>query len=551
MMGIDTKLTGSQILARSLRRQQLSVLFYIMGGPMLEAEASCIEEGLRTIDVRHEAAAVMMAQAYGRVTGTPAVCMAASGPGMANLIPGLANALADCSPVVAIGGSSPISQRGRGVFQEIDQVALAQPVTKWAERVYEASRIPELVHKARKIAVGGCPGPVYLDLPFDVLSEQVSLSKLDVRWDVPARPGRSGPDPVLIEAAISLLEGSSRPIILSGSGLIWSDAQGAMQEFAQTMGIPIFTTPQGRGAIPEDHSLAFPAARSFAFEKADVVLVVGTRLNYVVSHVSPPRFRADAVVVQVDIEEANLGSSRSVDVGIQADARAALMALLAAARGRVRAHQYSDWRDELNVRDSEKKARQDRQIAGANGSPIHPLRLCGEVRDFLGREDILVVDGQEILTYARQSIPTYTLGRRINSGAFGTMGVGLPYGIGAKVGKPENDVVVLHGDGSLGFHTMEMDTAVRHNIPVVLVVSLNGGHTSVGDGNKPGRDLGYTRYDEIARALGGHGEFVRDPLEIGPALKRARTSGRFAIVNVRTDETASAPSSVEFAAYST
>jgi len=545
-------ITGSEVLAQALRSQGVDTLFYLMGGPMLETEAACIKLGMRAIDTRHEQAASLAAHAWTRVTRRPGVCMACSGPGTTNLVTGVANAFTDCAPLVAIGGSSPRVYLGMEAFQEIDQVAIMKPITKRAERIYDARRIPDVVATALREATSGRPGPVYLDLPGDVLGEKIEEDA--VTYPAPWRPApRSLGDPAAIREAIALLAGAERPVVLAGSGVWWSDGAKALQEFVDASGIPFYTTPISRGLIPEDHPLAFLNARSKAFTETDVVLAVGTRFNWMVQFGRPPRFAADMKVIHVDINPAQLGHNRAVDVPIAGDARAVLEQLRAEADGKIKPSQYSAWTGKLRTLDAEKSAEMDKSMS-ADTAPIHPLRLCKEVRDFLRRDAILIVDGQEILNYGRQAIPTFTAGHRLNSGALGTMGVGLPFGVGAKVAKPDAQVLVLHGDGSYGINAMEMDTAVRHKIPVVVVISNNGGWTANAPWTrplpKPGRNLGHTRYDRVAQELGAHGEFVEKPHEIRPALERAFASGKPAVVNVITDDKARAQT-VRFSAYTT
>src|SRR5438552_1620556 len=544
---------GSQILARSLRRLQTDTFFYIMGGPMMAAESACVEEGLRAIDVRHEQAAAMMAHAYGRVKNTLGVCMAASGPAATNLITGVANAWADCAPLLAIGGSAPISQRRKSAFQEMDQVAAFKPITKWAEQCTDPRRVPEFVTTAMRQALSGRPGPVYLDMPGDILYKQVEEDEV-IYPDTDPGSFRARPtgDPALIDDALRLLAQAERPLILTGSGILWSEAEAELQQLVELVGVPFYTTPQGRGVVPDDHALSFPTARATAFREADALLLIGTRINYIIGHLSAPRFNADAKLIQVDIDGSEIGHNRPADVGIVGDAKAVLRQMLAAADGRVDARRFSGWREHLAGVEATKRV--DAEAAMSTDQvPIHPLRLCKEVRDFLDRDAILVVDGQEILNYGRQAIPTYVAGHRLNSGPFGTMGVGLPYGLGAKVAKPEAQVLVLHGDGSFGLNAMELDTAARHHLPVITVISLNGGWTADPERNKPGRDLGYTRFDRMAQGLGCHGEYVEQPEDIRPALERAQKKvddGMVALVNVKTDYRARA-TTVRFSNYMT
>ncbi len=523
-----------------------------MGAPMLGAEKACLDLNMRGIDVRHEQAAAMMANAYARLTNKAGVCMACSGPGTINLGTGIAHALVDCAPVVALGGSSPWNEWGTGAFQEIDQVAIMRPITKWAERAYETRRIPELIDLAFRTAWSGKPGPVYLDLPGDVLFN--SIDESTVVWPRADSPARTRPlaDSAAVESAIALLSAAKRPVVISGSGVLWSSAAPELRKWVETTGMPLYTTPQGRGIIPEDHELSYPNARSGALKEADVVLVVGTRFNYVFGHLRSPRFHADAKVIRIEVDPTEMAATQRVDVPLVGDARAVLTQLLAAASDRIRPASYADWRERLQKNNSEKAAAQEKELAN-DQVPIHPLRLCKEIRDFIRRDAILCVDGQEILNYGRQTIPTHVAGHRLNSGVFGTMGVGLPFGIGAKVAKPDAQVVVLHGDGSLGMNGLELDTAVRHKIPVLVVVSLNGGWTGDPKREKPGRELGYTRYHDVAKALGCHGEFVEKPEDIRPALERAQRAvdaGQPALVNVVTDYRARAVT-VRFSASST
>jgi thiamine pyrophosphate-dependent acetolactate synthase large subunit-like protein len=545
-------ITGSEVLAKALRTQGVDTMFYLMGGPMLETEAACIQLGIRAIDHRHEQAASFAAHAYTRILRRPGVCMGASGPGATNLLTGVATAFTDCAPLVAIGGSSPRVYLGMEAFQEIDQLAVFKPVTKWAERVYDAKRIPDVVASAFRQATSGRPGPVYLDMPGDVLGEKVEEDAVTYAPSWKPSPRTLG-DTGAIKEAIALLAKAQRPIIVAGSGVWWSDGGTALRAFVEATGIPFWTKPISRGLIPEDHALSFLNARSKAFRETDCVLAVGTRFDWMIQFGRPPRFAADMKVIHVDVNPAELGHNREVDVPIAGDARAVLEQLTAEAAGQIRPNMYASWTGKLRTLDAEKGADQDKAMS-SDELPMHPLRLCKEVRDFIRRDAILVVDGQEILNFGRQAIPTYTAGHRLNSGAFGTMGVGLPYGVGAKVAKPEAQVLVLHGDGSFGINVMDIDTAVRHKIPVVCVISNNGGWTADAPWTrplpKPGRHLGYTRYDRLAIDLGAHGEHVEKPHDVRPALERAFASGKPAVVNVVTDHKARAQT-VRFSAYTT
>jgi thiamine pyrophosphate-dependent acetolactate synthase large subunit-like protein len=544
---------GHTLLARALVREGTDSIFYLMGSPILDASKACGAAGIRMIDVRHEQAAAMMAHAYARVRARPGVCLAASGPGTVNLATGLANALIDCAPVIALGGASPISDFATGAFQEIDQVAVMRPVTKWAERVYEARRIPEYVRRAFAEALSGKPGPVYLDLPGDVLYREVEDAV--VEWpDPPSYDRPSGPaaTPQALQRLLVLLQQARHPIVVAGSGAFWSQASAELQCFVNATGIPTYTTPQARGLIPEDDPNCFPGARSLAFREADVVLLVGSRLNYVLGFGRPPRFSATTRFVRIDIDPHEIRCDDRVHLGIVADARTVLQQLCGMVAGKGYGTAYAEWRRELAAADADHRAAQQPELE-SDRAPIHPLRLCKEVREILDRNAILVADGQEILHYSRQSIPTFVPGHRLSPGPFGTMGVGLPFALGAKTAKPDAQVVVMQGDGSFGLNAMELDTAIRHKLPVLVVISLNGGWTADAGDARAGRELGCTRYDKLAESLGCHGEFVSRPDEIRSALQRAVQAtqhGQAAVINVVTDSRARAQT-VPYARYET
>jgi acetolactate synthase-1/2/3 large subunit len=360
----------------------------------------------------------------------------------------------------------------------------------------------------------------------------------------------------MVERAIGILQKAQRPIVVTGSGVLWSGASEDLRRFIDATGIPFWTTPQGRGVVPEDHPRSFPAARSTAFREADVVLVIGARANSMLTFLLPPRFAAEAKFINVNIDGKEIGHNREAEVGIVGDAKLVLQQLTAAAAGKFKPRDETPWIAHLASK-QRTNAERDAPLLNSDKVPIHPLRLCKEVRDIITRDTILVVDGHEILNFARQSIPIYAPGTSINAGPHGCMGVGIPFGIGAKAAAPDKPVVVLSGDGAFGWNGMEMDSAIRHNLAIVVVISNNGGFTShqtgwgaagVKEGNV-GRDLGWQRYDKMVEGFGGYGEFVEKPDQIRPAIERALKSGKPALVNVCTDPDAQATTNMGFAGY--
>lgn len=525
--------TGSELLARQLCSEGVEDLFFLPGGPITGVAGFAADFGIRTIDCRHEQAAAMAAHAYARVKNRPGVCLAASGPATTNLLTGIANAYLDGAPLVALGGAAPQTVFDRGGFQEYDQLAMVQAITRWAARVPRAYRMPEYVNLAFRHAMGVKPGPVYLDLPGDALNRSHDESQVwfPSRAEAPARPI---PDPEAIRRAIDLLQGARRPIVIGGSGVLWSGGAGALQQFIEATQIPIFTTPSARGVVPEDHEWCFPAARHQAFREADVALVLGTRFNFILGFGQPPLFAADLKVIQIDSDPTEIGRNRTVEIGIVADARRALEALtIAAGGGRLQAP--PEWPARLREIDSVRRAPLQAQLESED-RPIHPLRVAHEIAGYIERDAIVAVDGHETLAFARQGIPVYTPGAQLNPGPNGCMGVGVPFALGAKVAAPARQVIAFVGDGSFLMNAQEFDTLVRHNLPVVVVINNNGGWTG-GPDDSPGRRLGRgQRYHELVESLGGQGELVTTPAEIRPAIERAFASGRPACVNVHVEE---------------
>lgn len=533
------EVSGSYLIARTLKEEGADALFFIMGGPIYEIVNSAEDLGIKAIDFRHEQAAAMAAHAYARVTGKPGVTTAASGPGTLNLLTGQYTAYIDHAPIVTLGGAGPISDYGKDAFQELDQVKIFESLSKATIRPTLPERYPEQISTAFRIAREGRPGPVYVDCAEDVLYAKVEEEKVEPAPRA-TRLERAEAAADGVKEAVDLLARAERPVVVAGGGVHWSQAGSDLRELVERTNIPFYTTPMSRGLIPEDHPLAFLAARSTAFREADVILIIGTRMNWI--YTFGRRLNPAAKLIQVDIHAEEIGHNRSIDLGLVGDAGAVLRQLAAEieSRSEFAGRDESKWVQHLREVDANRDER-NRPLLESDQVPIHPLRLCKEIRDFLDRDAVVTIDGNEILHYGRQAIPVFHPGHRLNSGPTGCMGVGLPYAIGAKLAKPEVQVLALTGDGALGMNAMDFDTAVRHDLPIVVVVSNNEGWTARSEElRKPGRELGYTRFDRLAEALGGHGENVTEPKDIRPALERAFASGWPAIVNVHTDPTARA-----------
>ena len=528
------KINGGELAVRVLKQEGVECLFALCGGQIDSILQGCRDEGIRVIDTRHEQAAVFAAEGWALLTGKPGVAAVTAGPGMTNGVTGLWNALGKACPIVVFGGRSPLRQFELGAIQDMDSLALAKTVTKWARAGYETRRIAEYVSMAFRHALGGRPGPAYLEFPDDVLGASVDEEEvvLPADYRTPARPLG---DPDQVSRAVDLLLKAERPLIVGGMGLWWSQAAGELREFVELTGIP-FTGD----ALPADHPLRLnPRAGT---DQADVVLVLGTRLDFRQGFGRTPLFSKDSRWIQVDIEQTEIGRNRPIEVGIVGDVGAVLRQMTEEARDRCQGRKELPW--VKAVRERSQEALQNR-VAGhidSDNSPVHPARLCREIRDVLDRDATMIFDGGEISGWGMSVLRSYHPGHMLSIVPTGTLGVGTSYAIAARLARPDKQILLLSGDGSFGLNPMEFDTMVRHNLPIVCVISNDGGwgmirrfQLSQGKGRAVGSELeSFARYDKLVESLGGYGEAVEKPEDIRPALERAFASGLPACINVRT-----------------
>lgn len=530
---------GGDLIARALKNEGVELVFALSGGHINSIFDGCLSEGIRIIDTRHEQGALHMAEGWARFTGRPGVAVVTAGPGVVNALPGIAVAAQSAAPVVILAGRSSLAKRDLGSMQDIDQLELVRPLVKWARSAYQVERLPEYVAAAFRQAITGRPGPVFLEAPIDVINETVAVGRVRFpdRYYTRMRPHAC---PETIREAAALLAGAQRPIILAGSGVWWSGAAAELTALAEAAGIPVYTRTMARGAMAEDHPLAggfYP----LGLMQADVALILGTRLDWTVGYGRPPLFNPQMKTIQVDIDAADIGKNRPVEVGLVGDARVVLLQLQEALRG-VTLHGDPSWPGTVQAL---RAAARETVAQGAESGavPIHPARLCRELREFLPREAAVVADGGDIAGFAVLTMEAFSPASLQWVGAFGHLGVGLPYGIAGKLARPERPLAVITGDGSLGLSAMEFDTAVRHKIPVVCVVSNDGGWGQIrriqrqvyGRERVIGSELGVRRYDLMVEALGGFGVYVEKPADLKPAFEQAFACGLPACVNVRTD----------------
>jgi acetolactate synthase-1/2/3 large subunit len=537
--------TGGQLVARALKAEGIKAIFALASGHSMDIFNGCIDEGIQIIDVRHEQAAAHAADAWTRLTGVPGCAVVAAGPGVTDSVTGVANAFRAQTPMMVIGGQGPFCQNLMGSLQAMDHVAIMRPITKFATTIMETKRIPDIMGMAFREAYAGRPGPVFIDIPMDILMGAVDEADV-VDPGMYRTRGKVYGDFKLVDEAARWLSGAQRPAILAGSQVWHCRGVAELEELAGKLGCPVYLNGEARGALLLDSPVHFEHSRHEAFARADVIMIVGTPFDFRLGF--GKALGSTAKVIQVDLDEAELGHNRSIDIGITGDA-AAVFSQLAAAVTKVPAARSQSWLDHL--RGVEQKAEEhELALQNSDAVPIHPLRLAKEINDFITEDTIVIGDGGDVVNLAAGVIKPRKPGHWLDPGPLGTLGIGMPFALAAKTAFPDKDVVIVFGDGSFGFNGFEFDTAVRHKLPMVAVVGNNAAWNMVRYGQMShygkvrgdvGTVLDWTRYDRIVEGMGGYGENVTEPKDIRPALERARASGKPACVNVMVDHDVYSP----------
>ena len=536
-------LTGGQLVARVLRQAGVGHVFTLCGGHILPIYDGCLSEGIQVVDVRHEQAAAHAADAYARLTRNVGVAMVAPGPGVTDAVTGVANAHAARSPVLLIGGAAPLALRGLGALQEMEQVALLRPITKGAWTVPEARQIPEVLATAIRTALSGRPGPVFVEIPVDLLMATIEdrLAPIPERYVHRPRPAADAEGLAALERVLASAE---RPVVVAGGGVWWDDAAKSLAAFAERAGVPVFMNGAGRGALPAAHPNAFAQARGMALGRADVVVVLGTPLDFRLGYGRPPTFAEGARVVMVDVDPAELGRNRPLDVALAGDLDVILrQAADVVPRGL--AARVEPWLTAVRAREAESRRKLD-AFCAASDSPVSHYRLAAEIARAVTPDTIVIGDGGDVVGCASKVVPLHRPGQWLDPGPLGCLGVGAPFALAAKLLHPDQRVLLIAGDGAFGLNGMEMETAVRFGLPLTCVVGNDGGWGQIrnpqlsfyGEARAVATSLPVTRYDLMVEALGGKGVLVREPDEIGPALARALASDEVWCVNVVLDPAA-------------
>jgi len=552
------QISGGRLLAKALKNEGVDVIFTLTGGEIVDVFAGCIAEGIRVIDVRHEQVATHAADGYARLTGKTGCAVVTAGPGTTDAITGVANAFYDQSALLLIGGLEPLKERHRGALGDLPHVRLMEPITKFSETVTGVERVAEMVSMAFRECYAGAPGPSFLEIPVDVLRDSIDSTQAQV--PAPGRyraSTRSLGDPKDIESLAAILAKAKRPCALFGAQLMTCRANDVAVEFCHTLNIPAYTSGPARGTFAPDDPYHFQHTRRQALDGADVILIVGLPLDYRMGY--GRSLRPDATIVQIDLDYRTVGKNHDVSLGIVGDTgvvlRAALDTLKNAKDNGARARE--GWLEEL--RQAEQKAVEALLPQLRSESvPIHPLRLAYEINEFLTEDSIFIGDGGDVVTFAGGVIQPKAPGQWMDTGPLGTLGVGTPFAMAAKLAYPNKEVVCLFGDGSFALTGWDFESCVRQGLPFIGVVGNNSHQNQVRYstrlhlGQQYGElanKLSDVDYSEFAKMLGGYGEEVREPKDIQPALRRARASGKCSLINVWVDPEVFSPGTMRQTMY--
>jgi acetolactate synthase-1/2/3 large subunit len=518
---------AGQLSVDALVAEGVTHVFGLGGGHINPTWWAAPKAGVQLVDVRHEAAAVYAAQGWALATGEPGVCLVTAGPGVTNAVTGLATALHDGVPVVCLAGAATSRGADLGEVEHLEQLDVVRPVTKWARRVEHVERVPETIARAFSAATSGRPGPAYVEIAIDLAHTLVDTARVrspgPSRWA--ERRGLSPPDELVVRAA-DLLRGASRPAVVAGSGVWWSpDGATALRDFVDVTGMPVVTRQAGRGTVPDDHPRSMGRDWQQVVAQADALLVVGSRMNYFFGYGA---FNHLDALIQIDIDPEELGRSiRVPDLAVVGDA-GTFLRRLTGVLGRL---DVDDWAARLSSqRDDIAATKAD--LAASDATPLHPLRVCAEVSRRLPEAATVIPDGANNLQWCNVGFDAMRGGRVTSMGPLGTIGHGVGLALGIACARPGAPVVWMVGDGSFGFHAMELDTAARHDLPIVTVIMNNRGWSA------DWIPLGVRNYERMAEMWDGVGELVETPDQLGPALDTAFASGAPAIVNVLVDPAA-------------
>ncbi len=563
-------MNGGELVAEVLRAQETSFLFTLVGGHISPILVAAKQRGLRVVDTRHEATAVFAADAVARLTGRPGVAAVTAGPGITNTITALKNAQMAQSPVVLIGGAAPTALQGRGALQDIDQMSVVRPVVKWARQVKRVKELVPAVEEAFHQAQEGVPGPVFVECPVDLLYDEATVRqwygadrggktladkavKQYLRFHVNRMFGGAtgtqagpridsqppAPDLAAVSKVADRLLAAQRPVILVGSqALLDVPHAGELAAALAQIGAPVYLSGMARGLLGRDHPLQMRHKRRDALREADYVLLAGVPCDFRLDYGN--HIRRSAVYVSANRSPTDLSKNRKPTIGLLADPSLALRSLAAALPAGHSGAPWTEWIGQLRARDAARNAEIAQQAAEPTGK-VNPLHLCMEIDRQITPQTILIGDGGDFVATASYVVQAPGPLRWLDPGAFGTLGVGAGFALGAKLVHPDADVWVIYGDGSFGYSAVEFDTFVRHGTPVIAVVGNDASWSQIAReqvemlGDPVATELAHSAYDRAVEGFGAAGIFLDDPELAGEALERARSTagdGQPVVVNV-------------------
>jgi acetolactate synthase-1/2/3 large subunit len=547
-------ISGGHLVAKALKSEGVDTIFTLCGGHVIDIYDGCVDEGIRVIDVRHEQVAAHAADGYARQTGRLGCVVTTAGPGCTNAVTGIATAFRSESPVLHIGGQAALTQHRMGGLQDLPHVDFMRPITKFASSVASTERVADMVAMAVRECFTGAPGPVYLEIPRDVLDREIAVDKAVIPQAGKYRAStRSIGDPADIEKLADLLVDSENPAILLGQQVWTCRGHEAAIDMIRALNIPAYFNGAGRGMLPPGDPHHFHRTRRDAFNKADVIVIVGTPFDFRMGY--GKRLSKDATIVQIDLDYRTVGKNRDVSLGIVGDPGAVLKAVHDAATGRAdnRAKAREGWLEELRALEKEKTEKLMPLFKSEN-NPIHPYRVAWELNEFLTEDTIYIGDGGDVVTISAQAVQPRAPGNWMDPGALGSLGVGTGFAMASKLVHPKKEVLCYYGDGSFGMTAFDMETANRFGAPYIAVIGNNSAMNQIRYGQiaKYGREradvgnlLGDVPFSKFAEMLGGYGEEVREPGDIAPALQRAREAvngtGKSAVINIWVDPNEYAP----------
>ena len=535
------QIDGGRLFAKALKKEGVEYVFTLNGGHIYNLYEGCVDEGIKVIDFRHEQVAAHAAEGWAKVTGKPGVAIVTAGPGVTDAVTGIANAFQAPSPMILIGGNAGITDHLRGGLQDFDSATFLKPVTKFSEQVKRVERIPEYVSIAFRHATSGVPGPVYLEIPIDIVGGVAEEE--DVKYPGSYRTqAKAFGDPEYVKQVVDILHTTERPMVLAGSDIWWNDASEELREFVEMIDSPVFLNAMGRGSIPSDHTNLGSLGRRYGLVKSDTVILIGTPVDFRLGYGADSMFPQSPRLIEIMMDGSKIGQNRDIDVGVVGDSKAVLRQIMDELRATGYKSPGKGWVEEVITEDQALKAA-DEGMLNSDQTPIHPMRLMKELRDILDRDATVIGDGGDIVTFAARVLNINEPGHWLDPGQFGCLGAGSGFAAAAQLARPGKQVCIVYGDGGFGLTGFDVESYVRFNLPIVSIVGNNGAwnQTTQGVVRRGMRGIGTylsqeTNYAKIMDGMGGYGERVTDPEEIRPALERAFNSGKPALLDVVTDQ---------------